>query len=157
MATAARRLQSAWRRLSRLPGGPWLFDRLLRRMVPYSGTIHPRVLSLEPGRAVVRLEESRRLRNHLHSIHAIALANLGELASGLAMTLALPRDVRGIPVRIQIAYLKKARGAITATGRASPPARVKEDVESAATAEMRDQAGEVVARIRVHWRLSPAP
>ncbi len=157
MPSTARRLESAWRRLSRLPGGHRLFDRLLGRLVPYSGSIRPRVLALEPGRAVVRIHERRGLHNHLDSIHAIALANLGELASGLAMTMALPRDVRGIPIRLQIAYLKKARGTITAVGRASPPARVVADTEDAATAEMRDEGGDVVARIRVHWRLSPEP
>lgn len=157
MPDPATRLRTAWRRLSRLPGGRSLFARLLGRMVPYSGSIRPQVLTLEPGHAVVRIHERRRLQNHLDSIHAIALANLGELASGLAMTLALPRGVRGIPVRLQVAYLKKARGVITAVGRATPPDRVDADTEDAATAELRDGEGEVVARIRVHWRLSPRP
>lgn len=124
-------------------------------MVPYSGSIRPRVLQLEPGRAVVSIRERRRLRNHLRSVHALALANLGELASGLAMTMALPADTRGIPVRIEIDYLKKARGRITAEGRATPPAAVHEEMEDAATAELTDDAGEVVARMVVSWRLAP--
>jgi acyl-coenzyme A thioesterase PaaI-like protein len=157
MRSPGRTIETLWRRLSRLPGGRWLFGRILGWMVPYSGTIRPRVRLLEPGHARVELHERRRLRNHLRSVHALALANLGELSSGLAMTLALPADVRGIPVRIEIEYLKKARGRIAAEGRAAPPAAVAEPVDATATAELTDDAGEAVARMTVTWRLSPEP
>jgi acyl-coenzyme A thioesterase PaaI-like protein len=155
MPDLTRRVANAWSRLAPLPGGSWLFSRLLGRMVPYSGSIRPRVLVLEPGYARVAIQERRRLRNHLRSVHALALANLGELTSGLAMTLALPPGARGIPVRIEIDYLKKARGRIMAEGRASPPQAVSADLDATATAELTDEAGETVARMTVTWRLSP--
>jgi acyl-coenzyme A thioesterase PaaI-like protein len=157
MPDLTRRVANAWTRLAPLPGGSWIFGRLLGRMVPYSGSIRPRVLVLEPGYARVAIRERRRLRNHLRSIHALALANLGELTSGLAMTLALPPGTRGIPVRIEIDYLKKARGRIVAEGRASPPPAVSDDLDATATAELTDEAGEAVARMTVTWRLSPQP
>lgn len=155
MVDPAARVETAWRRLSRLPGGRWLFARLLGRLVPYSGSIRPRVHDLEPGRAVLSLKERRRLRNHLRSVHAIALANLGELASGLAMTLALPPEARGIPIRLEIDYHKKARGTITAEGRAAPPAVVTHEQDATATARLWDGEGETVAELRVTWRLEP--
>lgn len=155
MSTTAARLATAWRTLSRLPGGRWLFNRILARIVPYSGTVRPRVHGLEPGRAVVSIRDRRRLRNHLGSVHAIALANLGELASGLAMTLSLPEDVRGIPIRLEIDYHKKARGTITAEGRAAPPPAITDDIEDPAVATLTDEAGEVVAEVAVTWRLGP--
>lgn len=155
MASTARRLETLWRRLSPLPGRPRLFGLFLGRVVPYAGTIRPRVVVLEAGRARVELRERRRLRNHLRSIHALALANLGELASGLAMTMALPADVRGIPIRIDIEYLKKARGRIVAEGRAAPPPTVLQELDATATAELTDAAGETVARMTVTWRISP--
>ncbi|MFO7893428.1 MAG: DUF4442 domain-containing protein [Longimicrobiales bacterium] len=153
--TPAHRLRSAWHSLSRLPGGRWLFGRILGLMVPYSGSIRPRVQELEPGRAVVSIRERRRLRNHLRSVHAIALANLGELASGLAMTLALPKDTRGIPVRLEIDYHTKARGTITAEGRAAPPPAAAEEIDDPATAVLTNEDGEVVAEVKVTWRLAP--
>ena len=155
MSNPTSRLGPAWRRLSRLPGGRWLFSRLVGWMVPYSGSIRPQIRELGPGRAVASVRDRRRVRNHLDSVHAIALANLGELTSGLAMTLALPPDARGIPVRIEVEYHKKARGTITADGRAEPPGAVTEETEAVATAALTDQEGDVVADGRVTWRLGP--
>lgn len=152
----AARMAAAWRTLSRLPGGRTVFGWLIRFMVPYSGSVRPKVLKLEPGHATVEIRDRRRLRNHLRSVHALALANLGELASGLAMTLALPDGVRGIPTRIEIEYVKKARGTIRAEGRAAPPAAIPGETEAEATAMLYDPAGDEVARVVVRWHLRPA-
>lgn len=132
-----------------------MFSRVLGRAVPYSGTLRPRVVSLDPGRAVVEMNDRRGLRNHLGSVHAIALANLGELASGLAMTASLAPEVRSIVTHLEIDYLKKARGPLTAVGQASPPSSVSDSVDTIATADITDSGGDVVARVRATWQLRP--
>jgi acyl-coenzyme A thioesterase PaaI-like protein len=151
-ASHGARLLRAWQRLERRPAGRWLFSKLIGRMAPYTGSIGARIRALEPGRAEVRLRDRRRVRNHLRSIHAIALANLGELASGLAMTAALPPRVRGIPVHIGIEYHKKARGTLTAIGTAVP-GEVIDAASAEAVGEIRDLAGDVVAVVTVRWQL----
>lgn len=151
------RILDLWRRLSPWPGGPWVFSRLLGLAVPYSGSIRPMVRTLEPGRAVVEMSDRRRVRQHLGSVHAVALCNLGELTSGLSMMAGLPAEVRGIVTRIEVEFFKKARGRLTATSEARPPDEVSGPIDHPVRADIADGSGEVVARVTVHWRLAPRP
>ena len=148
------RLLRSHRALSKLPAGRWLFTQLIKRMIPYTGSVNPSVEVLEPGYARISIRQRRRLEQHLGSIHAIALMNVAEFASGAAMTTALPAGYRGIVTRMSIEYFKKARGTITAVSRPTLPDLTKDsecDVESALTNEQ----GELVARATVRWKLGP--
>ncbi|HET7583542.1 MAG TPA: DUF4442 domain-containing protein [Gemmatimonadaceae bacterium] len=148
-------LLSRWNRLRTVPGGARIFALLLSRMVPYSGTVHPVVLELRAGFARVRIHDRRRVRNHLRSVHAMALANLGELASGLALTTALPADRRAILTGFSISYVKKARGTLVAEG--SVDAGAIADGTCDVVATIHDRAGDAVARVQAHWLVSAVP
>ena len=155
-ASPGARVLSLWRRCATLPFGRALFGALFARQVPYSGSIGATVLDLKAGHARLALRDRRAVRNHLGSIHAVALTNLGELASGLAMTTALPAGVRGIVLRIETVYLKKARGTLLCDCRVEVP-EVTGDLNHEVFAEIRDGEGDIVASVRVMWRLGLAP
>jgi acyl-coenzyme A thioesterase PaaI-like protein len=124
--------------------------------VPYSGSIHPQVRDLRPGYAKVAMEDHRAVRNHLNSIHAIALVNLGELTSGLAMITALPPGIRSIVIELRTEFLKKGRGRLTAECACKVPSVILEPTEQIVVASVSDGSGDPVARVTVTWRLSPA-
>jgi acyl-coenzyme A thioesterase PaaI-like protein len=150
------KLLSAWRRLSPLPGGRWLFTQLVKWMIPYTGSVSPRVETLEPGFARISITQRRRLEQHLGSIHAIALMNVAEFASGAAMTTALPPGYRGIVTKMTIEYFKKARGTVTAESRPNLPDLTVEG-EYDFISEITDRKGDLIARATVRWKLGPVP
>jgi acyl-coenzyme A thioesterase PaaI-like protein len=145
-------LADLWTRLRPLPGGSWLFSRALGFMVPYSGSIGAHIRALEPGYARVELPDRRRVRNHLRSVHAIALANLGEVTTGLATLVGLPGNARGILTGLSVEYMKKARGTLIAECRTAIPV-VSGSMDHDAIGEIRDSTSDLVARVTARWRL----
>jgi acyl-coenzyme A thioesterase PaaI-like protein len=150
-----RAIRDAWARSRRLPAGDRLFSFALGRMVPYSGSIGAVVRELSPGRARVELADRRKVRNHLSSIHAVALMNLAELSTGLALNTGLPDDARAILTRLTIDYLKKARGTLTSQCSIEPP-KTSERREVDVEAVICDASGDVVAKAAARWLVGPA-
>lgn len=147
-------LLARWEKLGRSRLGRQIFGRALGLAVPYTGSIKPRVLELAPGRARVELRDRRAVRNHLGSIHAIALVNLGEVTSGLALIAALPPSMRGIVRGLSVEYLKKARGTLVATCECQTPTG-EGSFDMEVVARTMDQEGDVVSVVRVQWRIGP--
>src|SRR5947199_10674144 len=97
LAAPGARLRALWDRLSPLPGGKRVFSWLLGRMVPYTGTIRPRVVELGGGHAKIQITDRRSVRNPLNSVPAVAPANLADVTITPALPTVLPPNVRGIP------------------------------------------------------------
>jgi len=149
-------VRDVWNLLSGMPAGKAVFSRLVGRMAPYTGSIRATVTVLRAGYAEVQMPDRRGVRNHLDCVHAIALANLAELAGNVALMYSLPDDARFIVSGIDIEYTKKARGTITAVGEPPIPrtaARAQYDVP----VMLRDAGGEEVARAVLHSLVGPKP
>lgn len=149
-------LRDAWDRLSPLPGGDRVFSRLVGRMAPYTGTIRARVVQLERGHSRVVMRDRPFLRNHLRSVHAVALANLAELTGNVALVYSMPDDARFIVAGMTFDYVKKARGPIE--GRCTCPVpTTAERREYEVPVTLHDATGEVVVRASLRTLVGPKP
>ena len=149
-------IASMWHQLEGVPGGKRLFSYLLGRTARYTGTIGATIDHLETGKAVCTMRDRPAVRNHLKSVHAIALMNLGELATGAAVMYQVDGRGRGILKHIGMDYLKKARGTITGTCEVivpEEPGKHDLDVEGVLT----NNDGEIVAKVRATWRIDINP
>lgn len=148
------KMRNLWQRLSPLPGGKLLFSLIVGLVIPYTGSMRSRVEQLKPGHAIVRLRDRRRVRNHLRSIHAIALANLAEFTTGLATLSGMPDAARAILVGLEIEYSKKARGDIIAECITSIP-ETEDRQEYKVEVILCDSAGDTVATAWARWLIGP--
>ncbi len=153
---AANPVLDRWRTLGGSALGRLVFSRAVGLMAPYSATIGARVEVLEPGHARIAMNDRRRVRNHLRSIHAAAMMNLAELTGGLLATASMPDGARMIVTGLSIEFLKKARGRIVAEGRCDVPQR-PDHGELPVEVVIRDAAGDTVARAAFTALVGPIP
>lgn len=149
-------LLALYRRFERVPLGRWLFTRAVCLKAPYFATIAPRFELLDAGRCVVSMPDRRRVRNHIGSVHAIALCNLAELAAGVMTDASLPASMRWIPKGMTVEYLAKAHGRMRAT--ATPDIAIVEATSGYSlpvTVDVQDEAGTAVFRARIEMWMSP--
>ncbi|MDB5036689.1 MAG: hypothetical protein JWQ35_217 [Bacteriovoracaceae bacterium] len=149
-------LLNLWNKLSPLPFGKKIFSLLIGWYVPYTGSISPQIKALEKGKARLQMKDRRRVRNHLRSVHAIALMNMGEATTGLAVMSYLPPKMRAILVHLEIDFLKKARGTLEAYAEFNPPQfNPSENKNYELEASIQNINQETVAKVKAHWRIGP--
>ncbi|KAI9360800.1 hypothetical protein DFJ73DRAFT_757209 [Zopfochytrium polystomum] len=167
---ARSRLITAFNFCSRIPFiGRLLFSALLGFFSPYTGTLPLRVTHLSPGHCRAAMTETRSLRNPFRSVHAAALINFGEAVGGLAVMSWLEavgavkggrwEHLRGIPVRLEGQFLKKARGTLV-TDVVCNPGLVAESWKDGVkegnmdvVAKIVDATGQVVCNVVATWSL----
>ena len=91
---------------------------------PFNNLALVEVYESEAGHGFARIPEANELTNHLGIVHGGALFTLGDVAAGHAVYGMLPKigvKVRAIARNAQIAFLKMARGAISADARVTVP------------------------------------
>lgn len=147
-------VRDLWDRLHALPGGRRAFSRLVGRTAPYTGTIKADIVELSPNYAKVVMRDRPLVRNHLRSVHAVALANLAELTGNIAVAYTLPDDARFIVRGLHLEYVKKARGTLTAESRPTIPASSEAQLHEVVV-EIRDAAGELTTRAILETLVGP--
>lgn len=148
-------LRKIWDKAKTMPKGKEMVAKTIGMLAPYTGNLNIKILDLNNMNCRVQLKDRRSVRNHLKSIHAAALMNFSESASGLLLMYSLPDTHRAILVKFDIEYIKKARGIITAE--CELPKRLTFDKEEklVLTSLVRNSDGDVVAKANAHWLVSP--
>jgi acyl-coenzyme A thioesterase PaaI-like protein len=153
-SSASSLAHDGWERLSKIPGGKKIFSFLVSQYIPYTGSISPQVVKIEDGNAVVTIQDRHAFRNHLKSIHAIAIANLGEFTTGLSVISQLKNREKAIIVKLEIEYLKKARGELRAESFSKLP-EISNDTEVKVISNIKNHDSELVAIVTATWRIRP--
>jgi acyl-coenzyme A thioesterase PaaI-like protein len=143
-----------WRRLAVLPGGRWLFARLVCHRAPYFATIRPAIAELRPGRCEVRMHKRRAVENHLGTVHAIAICNMAELAAGLVSDVTVPATHRWIPKGMTVEYLRKAETELRAVAELDLLPTLGTKAEVPVYVNVFDAAGETVFRATIRMWVS---
>ena len=109
-----------WRKTSALPLGSRVFSLAFSQKAPYFASIRPIFTVIEPDRAELVIRNRRRVRNHIGTVHAIALCNGLEAAMGALAEATIPRGRRWIPKGMEVAYTAKASSDITCIAETDP-------------------------------------
>ena len=144
-----------YRQLSRFPGGKRLFSRVLTLRAPYFASIKPQIQKLCAGQSRVMIKDRRSIRNHLGTVNAGALCTLSELTGGLAVDASMPQDLRWIPKKMEVAYLKKAKGVLISTSKVDPETLIPGDV--GVDVKIVDTSSATVLQARIDFYVSRRP
>ena len=144
----------AWIRVHKSTFGRWLFARTVSKRAPYFGTIKPKFLDLQPKLCRVWMKKRRAVENHIHTVHALAMGNLCELAAGMCTEVTIPTGMRWIPRGMTIEYLAKAETDVTATARLEKSEWTQAE-NVAVPVSVHDTNGKEVVRAVISMYVSP--
>jgi acyl-coenzyme A thioesterase PaaI-like protein len=137
-------------RASRLPPGlrNYVLSRLFGRVVPFLGTAGLRFEEVGSERLAVSIRNRRKVQNHIHGVHAAAMALLAETASGFVMGMNVPDDKLMLLKSMKVDYLQRSQGDMRAVATLRP-----EQIE----ALLREEKGNTVVDVRVTDASGAAP
>ena len=144
-----------WGRLAPLPGGKWLFSRLICLKAPYFSSVRPRFVALRPGYCEVAIRKRRAVTNHLGTVHAIAMCNMAELAAGILTEATVPGTHRWIPKGMTVEYVKKAGSDLRAVAELDHLPDFGPAAEMPVPVSVTDSQGEQVFRAVIRMWVSP--
>ena len=131
----------------------------------FGGTVHfvrtagLRFETLNEERAVLVVGNRRRVQNHIGTVHAAAVALLGETATGAVFGMSVPDERVPLLKSMRIGYLKRSQGALRAeaTLPAGLAARMTagEKGEAAIPVRITDETGEPTVDAEFIWAWRP--
>jgi uncharacterized protein (TIGR00369 family) len=123
--------------------------------VPYLATSAVVFEHVSDASVTLSLQNRRRVQNHMKTVHASAMFLLAEAATGTVLNANLPEGTRFSTTHIEVDYLRRAEGDLTATAtlsddqraliRATPKGRLSVPVQ------VLDASGNEPATFVIEW------
>jgi len=92
----------------------WLLDFALGSTIKFVGTAGINCQLLSQNKAVFKLKNKKKVRNHIGNVHAAAISLLAETASGLLLGMNVPDNKIPRLKSMKVEYLKSSVGDLTA-------------------------------------------
>jgi acyl-coenzyme A thioesterase PaaI-like protein len=131
----------------------------------FGGTVHfvrtagLKFQELTEERAVLMLSNKRRVQNHIGTVHAAAVALIGETATGAVFGMSVPDEKFPILKSMRLNYTKRSQGALRAEATLSAEMRerfwVDEKGEIAVPVKITDETGEPTVDAEYVWAWRP--
>ena len=155
------RLSRAIHRLDKLPMSfrrtliTWIFGGAVH-FVRTAGLVFE---ELSEERAVLLVRNRRRVQNHIGTVHAAAVALLGETATGAVFGMSVPDDKFPILKSMRISYVRRSQGALRAEATLSAELRARftreEKGELVVPVKITDEMGEPTVDAEYIWAWRP--
>lgn len=134
--------------------GQWLMSWIMTFVSPYTGTIPLRITKVTETTCTTVLYSSWYIKNPFNSVHAAALTNLGEATMGIAiLAWCQENGFRSIPSRLEVDFLKKARGTLFASC-SIDPSQIKQGNQRFNTLIFNTN-NELVCKVTGVWNIQP--
>lgn len=156
-APGERSTLAAYRLFEKVPFlGRRVFSGGMRLAAPYFSTVPVVAEAVEAGRAEASMGARPWTRNHLGTVHAIALCNLAEMTMGLVAEATVPTSQRWIPKGMTVSYEAKARGTMHAVAELELPAEIGDGSEVPVPVTVTDDEGLEVFTAEIRIWVTPA-
>jgi acyl-coenzyme A thioesterase PaaI-like protein len=155
------RLSRLVERFNGLPRGirAWVITFAFGASVRFVRTAGVRFVDLTGERAVLVLRNRRRVQNHIGTIHAAAVALLGETASGAVFGMNVPDSRVSLLKSMRINYIKRSQGALKAIASLNEDAcegfSSREKGEVLIPVSITDETGEPTVECEYVWAWRP--
>lgn len=131
---------------------PWMSSKILTwafcSQVKLAGTAKIQIVETDGSAVTFRLQNRKKVQNHIKGIHAAAMALLAESATGFITGINLPGDKLPLIKSMKVNYLKRAQGDMQAVAKLSD--------EQIAMMQQQDK-GEVLVNVVVTDESSESP
>ena len=110
------RLERQLARLSEVPAfaRPWFRSVVLGRAVPFTGTAKLRYEEMSASSVQIFVANSKKVRNHIGGVHAMASTLAAETATGMVLGMNVRDDCIPVVKDMRIQFKKRGQGAMRA-------------------------------------------